>query len=236
MPRIRTIKPELWESEKLGSLSAIARLTFIGLISLADDEGRGRGEPRFLLGRIHPYSNDVDAGLLDVALRDLGSTGLVEFYKVNGCSYYEIPGWSENQRIDHPTKSKMPKNTALLINDGNSREDSRGFAKIPVRIRDQGSGIKDQGSRTRERKGTARFARPSISEVKAYCQERNNGVDPQAFIDFYESKGWQIGRTPMKSWQAAIRTWERRENGFGKGKRIVGEAKPVPGKYENLGK
>ena len=56
-----------------------------------------------------------------------------------------------------------------------------------------------------------RFAPPSLEEVKAYCDERNNGVDPQAFIDFYTSKGWKIGKETMKDWQAAVRTWERRE-------------------------
>ena len=50
---------------------------------------------------------------------------------------------------------------------------------------------------------------PTLEEVKAYCQERGNYVDAQAFIDFYESKGWMIGKNKMKDWKAAVRTWER---------------------------
>lgn len=61
-------------------------------------------------------------------------------------------------------------------------------------------------------KKIVRFAPPSLEEVKAYCQERNNGIDPESFIDFYSSKGWKVGNQPMKDWQAAIRTWERRHN------------------------
>ena len=57
--------------------------------------------------------------------------------------------------------------------------------------------------------GVSRFAPPTLDEVKAYCQERGNNVDAQKFIDFYESKGWMIGKNKMKSWQAAVRTWER---------------------------
>ena len=53
--------------------------------------------------------------------------------------------------------------------------------------------------------------RPSLEEVSAYCLERQNGVDAVAFFDFYESKGWKVGRDPMKDWKAAVRTWERRE-------------------------
>lgn len=56
-----------------------------------------------------------------------------------------------------------------------------------------------------------RFTKPTLEEVSVYCKERRNSVDAQAFLDFYESKGWKVGNTPMKSWQAAVRTWERRE-------------------------
>lgn len=56
---------------------------------------------------------------------------------------------------------------------------------------------------------SGRFKAPSVDEVRAYCSERNNGVDPEAFCDFYESKGWKVGNTPMKDWQAAVRTWEK---------------------------
>lgn len=54
-----------------------------------------------------------------------------------------------------------------------------------------------------------RFAPPTLEEVRAYCMERGNGVDPQKFVDFYESKGWMIGKNKMKDWKAAVRTWER---------------------------
>jgi len=54
------------------------------------------------------------------------------------------------------------------------------------------------------------FKKPTVQEIAAYCKARGNTVDPQAFWDFYESKGWRVGNTPMKDWQAAVRTWERR--------------------------
>ena len=55
-----------------------------------------------------------------------------------------------------------------------------------------------------------RFAPPSLEEVRAYCMERNNNVDPEAFMDFYASKGWKVGNQTMKDWKASVRTWERR--------------------------
>lgn len=56
------------------------------------------------------------------------------------------------------------------------------------------------------------FAKPTVEEVKAYCTERKNNVDANKFIDFYESKGWLIGKNPMKDWKACVRTWEKTSN------------------------
>ena len=53
------------------------------------------------------------------------------------------------------------------------------------------------------------FVKPTVEEVKAYCVERKNNVNPDKFIDFYESKGWLIGKNPMKDWKACVRTWEK---------------------------
>ena len=57
-----------------------------------------------------------------------------------------------------------------------------------------------------------RFCPPTVDEVKAYCLEKNYTVDAENFCDFYESKGWFVGKNKMKSWQAAVRTWQRRPN------------------------
>ena len=54
------------------------------------------------------------------------------------------------------------------------------------------------------------FVKPTLEEVKDYCLERNNSIDPESFIDFYESKGWMIGKSKMKDWKAAIRNWEHK--------------------------
>lgn len=61
-----------------------------------------------------------------------------------------------------------------------------------------------------ERENRTRFVPPTLEQVTSYCSERQNNVDPQRFIDFYESKGWMVGKNKMKDWQAAVRTWEQR--------------------------
>ena len=55
-----------------------------------------------------------------------------------------------------------------------------------------------------------RFAPPSVEAVRAYCRERGNGIDPETFVGYYASKGWVVGRSAMKDWRAAVRTWEQR--------------------------
>lgn len=60
--------------------------------------------------------------------------------------------------------------------------------------------------------GPKRFVPPTLEEVQSYVAQRQSPVDPQGFIDFYASKGWMVGKTPMKDWKAACRnaeTWER---------------------------
>jgi len=55
----------------------------------------------------------------------------------------------------------------------------------------------------------AGFSKPDVDEVRAYCQERGNSVDPQRFVDHYTANGWRVGKAGMKDWRAAVRTWER---------------------------
>jgi len=57
--------------------------------------------------------------------------------------------------------------------------------------------------------GNGKFQVPTLEEIRSYCTERDNGVDPEKYIDFYESKGWMVGKNKMKSWKASVRTWEK---------------------------
>jgi hypothetical protein len=90
-----------------------------------------------------------------------------------------------------------------------------------------------------------RFVKPTIPEIIAYCEERDNRVDAQQFFDHYESNGWKIGKSAMKNWRASVRTWEKNNynnNGGTSGKgfqsnpgRFVGAfEKNIGGKYAKL--
>lgn len=53
------------------------------------------------------------------------------------------------------------------------------------------------------------FIPPSVDDVRAYCEERKNGIDPESFVAFYASKGWMVGKNKMKDWKSAVITWEK---------------------------
>ena len=60
-----------------------------------------------------------------------------------------------------------------------------------------------------------RFIKPTLAEVREYCDSRKNGIDPEAFIAYYESIGWKVNTKPMRDWKAAVITWEKRRQNVG---------------------
>lgn len=83
---------------------------------------------------------------------------------------------------------------------------------------------KGKGKGKGEKESASRFVPPTIDEVREYCIERRNSIDPEAFIAFYSSKGWKVGREPMKDWRSAIVTWEKRD----------AKTKPAQDQFGNL--
>ncbi|WP_295234972.1 hypothetical protein [Veillonella sp.] len=80
---------------------------------------------------------------------------------------------------------------------------------------------------SKPKKMTSRFVKPTIDEVMDYCRQRNNQVDANRFVDYYESNGWLVGKAKMKDWRAAVRTWERNSYGNDKRRGSVTETTPI---------
>ncbi len=144
---------------------------------------------------------------------------------------------SENEQVLNNIK-EMLINSKLLLRDGDyvyservlynkkQREilsEKRSLAgKKSAEVRANLTSVEqniNKGQQGKERKGKERkvntvsvgnFVPPTFEEVKAYCDERKNDVNPQRFVDFYTSKGWTVGKNSMKDWRAAVRsTWEK---------------------------
>ena len=95
------------------------------------------------------------------------------------------------EKLNTPIEEKLKENNTLDNNTGNNTNN--------IYI--------DKSKK--EKNESKNFIKPTIKEISEYCKERKNNIDSEQFFDFYESKGWLIGKNKMKDWKAAIRTWER---------------------------
>lgn len=107
MARIRSIKPEFFTSLTVAELDIHTRLTFIGLWTHVDDEGRCVDDPRLIKAALWPLDDRVSADV-ERDLKRLSESSLILRYKVGERSYICVRGWEEHQRINRPTKSKIP--------------------------------------------------------------------------------------------------------------------------------
>ncbi len=105
MARIRSIKPEFWQDEKIAKLPHWNRLLYIGLWNLADDFGRLRGNNLLIRAQVFPYEHDVD---IEVGLKALENGGQIQRYFASGESYLFVCNFAKHQKIDTRGKSKLP--------------------------------------------------------------------------------------------------------------------------------
>lgn len=105
--RIRTLKPEWLEDEKLMTLSVEARLLSVAVLLLADDHGRGRAHPAHLAASVFPVDEE-GVPTAKRALAELVSAGYVRTYLVRGQTYYEVVNWRKHQRVDKPGAPRVP--------------------------------------------------------------------------------------------------------------------------------
>lgn len=107
MARIRSIKPEFFTSLTVASLPIETRLTFIGLWTHVDDEGRCVDDARLIKAAVWPLDDRLSTDV-ELDLKRLSESSLILRYKVGERSYLAVRGWGEHQRINRPTKSKLP--------------------------------------------------------------------------------------------------------------------------------
>ena len=132
----------------------------------------------------------------------------------------------KNQKKDIyiPTSDSVDSNlqTDVVTDAGNTSREHSNVPTIPSSI-----------PATQKPKPSRYIIPPTVEMVRAYCEERNNGIDPQAFVDHYTSNGWMVGKTRMKDWQASVRTWEQQRGRYGAARKP--EPKPEPqDKFANL--
>lgn len=147
MARIRSVKPDFWDDEAIGEISRDARLLFIGLITQADDDGRLKGSPKLLKGKLLAY-DDVTIQEVSGWLAELVESELIISYQVGGRPFIALPSWHKHQRISHKTDSALPSPS-----EADSADAPESFRKAPEDVYRDKEGIGEEG-RGEERKAS----------------------------------------------------------------------------------
>lgn len=206
----RILKESICTSDSIDGLSWFEEVLFYRLIVNCDDYGRFDGRVPVVKNRLFPLKDNVTAKAVKDGINRLVSLRLAALYEVDGKPYLYLPGWNDHQSV-RAKRSKYPDP------DTSADRCKQMHADVPVIQSESLSESLSESERDAPagagRHTQKRFTPPTVEEVAAYCRERGNQVDAQMFVDFYASKGWKVGSSPMKDWKAAIRTWEQREEG-----------------------
>lgn len=209
MARIRTIKPEFPHSESMGAVSRDARLLFVLLWTIADDSGRLRGNSRLLASLLYPYDGDAGS-LLDGWLTELEAQNCLIRYEVGGHSYIQITNWTDHQKIDKPSGSKLPEFVEPSRSLANIREVSSEEGKGRERngVDQEGNGVDRKPEDSRE----LPIGIPPLREEVIGKMKELGFLDPEfeatKFFDYWEGLSWHRGKEPMKNWRSSCNTWK----------------------------
>jgi uncharacterized phage protein (TIGR02220 family) len=126
IPRIRSVKPEFWDDEKLGKICRDARLTFIGMWTFADDRGVVRAHSVFLKNKIFPFDN-ISITEFEDWLTGLENLGMIERFLSGEERYYFIKNFEKHQRVNRPNWDRCnpspPDETTLSVTDNGQDTD-----------------------------------------------------------------------------------------------------------------
>ena len=143
---------------------------------------------------LFPYASERQ---ISNALKHLEKEGIIKVGNYNKSAYDRTNWYAFNKSATSILQKCKMEDTKV----------QNGFDEIDTPIPNINTNI-NTVINTNKRK----FDKPTIEQIQEYCIERNNGINAEAFYDFYESKNWYVGKNKMSDWKACVRTWERRAN------------------------
>lgn len=155
--RIRSIKPEIWQDEKVGDLSRDARLLLLGMLTMADDEGRLLATPMVILGHVFPFDDDAQKRLSSW-ICELVASNIVVSYEANGKPYLAFRHWRKHQRINRAVASTLPAPDDRAVVEENA--------------------IAESSPRTAAPRGRSGYRKKAIPEKTRREVARRNGATP----------------------------------------------------------
>ena len=196
----RILKESICTSDSIDSLGWFDEVLFYRLIVSCDDFGRFDGRTAVIKNRLFPLKENLTLKNVETAINKLARAGLVTPYTSGGKPFLFLPSWNEHQAI-RAKRSKYPE-PEIICNQVQADESK--CPRNPIQS--------ESNPNPNTRGASTRFTPPTVDEVRAYCRERENSIDPQHFVDYYEANGWVQGKgKPIKDWKATVRTWEGRD-------------------------
>lgn len=189
MARIRTVKPELPSDPTLASVPLAARLTFVYLITQADDYGLVSAVPRQLLGLLFPHDPDITERKLTTWVKGLADAGMLELCQTSeGVPVIRLVNWERHQRIDNRSRSLLRDRLVREISPRDSASHgknplgSRSLSYSPSKVPDPGS----QDARADFELAWAAYPKrannPKAKAWKAYAARRKSGVTAEELL------------------------------------------------------
>ena len=206
MPRIRYLKPDFFTDEDLAELTFETRIAFAGLWCHADKAGRLEDRPKYLKAMIFPYDKvDMEKQLGILSKPKKSGFPFIQRYSIECRQYIQILTWSSHQKPHSTEKESIIPPAPPLNTKGNGKGNGEGV-KTSSELSNGEITVKEP-----LKENSTRFIPPTIEEVSLYCKERKNSVNPESWMNHYQSNGWMVGKNKMKDWRAAVRTWEKKE-------------------------
>lgn len=214
MAERRMFAKTIIDSDAFIEMPMSARLLYYDLAMRADDDGFNNS-PKKVMRTIGASTDDLN---ILVARKFIipfeNGVVVIKHWRIHNYirkdTYNETPYREQKARLvlDENNAYRLSCDASFQAIEEQSTSRQRAVDEPSTQVRlDKDSIDKD----SLEKEPKTRHAHPTLEEVKAYCEERNNGIDAEQWFNFYASKGWKVGKSPMVDWKAAVRTWERRE-------------------------
>lgn len=178
-------------STELGIQSKNEMLLYALIYSYSDGGSAFYGSTEYLAKRLGSSKSRIIKVLNEMVAKGLiikKTSGRFNFYVTN---YNYVCNTEEpTVSVQHPTRCQIDTESSVVPTPNNINNNINDTISVK------------------------HFVKPNVEEIESYCKERNNSVDAQQFFDYYESKGWKVGKSPMKDWKASVRTWEKNDYGY----------------------
>lgn len=220
MAERRMFAKTIIDSDAFLEMPTTSQLLYFHLAMRADDDGFVN-KPKSLMRMVGCKDDDLKLLFVKKFLIPFESgVVVIKHWKIH--NYIRKDTYTETKYKEEKATLELDENCAYRLADASplricdesvtspSTQDRLGQERLGEDRIGEGS-VGEDNEESASPPTRKRFAPPTVDEVRDYCYDRGNSVDPQRFVDYYTSNGWMVGKNKMKVWKAAVRTWEQKE-------------------------